>query len=78
MNSSAGYIVASGLKRSNGVQGIAFIVQSDKPAEFVEKRTEVFLLNAKVNNYIKAVITYTCTCRCVFLPGLFNVNSWGQ
>lgn len=47
-----GYIVGSGLKRSNGVQGIAFLVQSNKPANFVERRTEKFLHTAEVSSFM--------------------------
>jgi len=43
-----GYIVFSGVRRSNGVQGLRVIVQSDKPAEYVESRIEVFLDRMKV------------------------------
>lgn len=39
-----GYIVFSGVRRSNGVQGLRIIVQSDKTLEFVESRIEAFLL----------------------------------
>lgn len=38
-----GYIVFSGVRRSNGVQGLRVIVQSDKTLEFVENRIEAFL-----------------------------------
>ena len=38
-----GYIVASGLRKSHGVQGLRILIQSDKPAAFVEKRAEAFL-----------------------------------
>lgn len=39
-----GYIVSSGLRRSNGVQGLRIVVQSDKDVMQVEQRTEAFLL----------------------------------
>jgi insulysin len=43
-----GYIVFSGVRRSNGVQGLRVIVQSDKSPEYVEGRIEVFLNKMKV------------------------------
>ena len=43
-----GYIVSSGLRRSNGVQGLRVVVQSDRDVEYVEKRTEAFLLRMQV------------------------------
>lgn len=45
----SGYIVASGLRRSNGVQGLRFIVQSGKDATFVEQRVEAFLHHVQVH-----------------------------
>ncbi|CAG2227488.1 IDE [Mytilus edulis] len=38
-----GYIVFSGVRRSNGVQGLRVIIQSDRSPEYVEKRVEAFL-----------------------------------
>ncbi|XP_063837017.1 insulin-degrading enzyme [Ostrinia nubilalis] len=38
-----GYIVFSGVRRSNGVQGLRVIVQSDRHPAFVEERIEAFL-----------------------------------
>jgi insulysin len=38
-----GYIVFSGIRRSNGVQGLRIIVQSDKHPTFVDDRIEEFL-----------------------------------
>ncbi|KAJ8705714.1 hypothetical protein PYW08_012760 [Mythimna loreyi] len=38
-----GYIVFSGLRRSNGVQGFRVIVQSDRHPEYLEQRIENFL-----------------------------------
>jgi len=43
-----GYIVFSGVRRSNGVQGLRIIVQSDKSPEYVESRVELFLHKMKV------------------------------
>ncbi|XP_029847495.1 insulin-degrading enzyme isoform X2 [Ixodes scapularis] len=39
-----GYLVASGPRRSNGVQGIRIIVQSDRPPVFLDSRIEAFLI----------------------------------
>lgn len=39
-----GYLVASGPRRSNGVQGIRIIVQSDRPPLFLDSRIEAFLV----------------------------------
>ena len=60
----SGYIVASGLRRSNGVQGLRFIVQSEKDATFVEQRVEAFLQHIQV--HLSLVI------------GLFARNSVGM
>ncbi|XP_059153920.1 insulin-degrading enzyme-like isoform X2 [Physella acuta] len=38
-----GYIVFSGVRRSKGVQGLRVIVQSSKPAQYVEERIEAFI-----------------------------------
>ncbi|XP_077297928.1 insulin-degrading enzyme-like [Arctopsyche grandis] len=38
-----GYAVFSGIRRSNGVQGIRILVQSDKHPNYVESRIEAFL-----------------------------------
>ncbi|XP_065170967.1 insulin-degrading enzyme isoform X2 [Atheta coriaria] len=40
-----GYIVFSGMRRSNGVQGLRIIVQSDRHPEYVDERIEEFLRN---------------------------------
>jgi insulysin len=44
-----GYIVFSGVRRSNGVQGLRVIVQSDRTPEYVESRVEAFLHNMKTH-----------------------------
>ncbi|XP_026744064.1 insulin-degrading enzyme [Trichoplusia ni] len=41
-----GYIVFSGVRRSNGVQGFRVIVQSDRHPEYLEDRIESFLRGA--------------------------------
>ncbi|XP_069679683.1 insulin-degrading enzyme isoform X2 [Periplaneta americana] len=45
-----GYIVFSGIRRSNGVQGLRVIVQSDRHPSYVDQRVEAFL--AKMEDYI--------------------------
>nr|CAD7434187.1 unnamed protein product [Timema monikensis] len=40
-----GYIVFSGIRRSNGVQGLRVIVQSDRHPSYVDRRVEAFLEN---------------------------------
>lgn len=38
-----GYIVFSGPRRANGVQGLRFIMQSEKAPHYLESRVEAFL-----------------------------------
>ncbi|XP_072026752.1 insulin-degrading enzyme-like [Amphiura filiformis] len=38
-----GYIVFSGVRRSSGVQGLRFIIQSEKPPQYLDRRIEAFL-----------------------------------
>lgn len=38
-----GYIVSSGIRRTNGAQGLRVIVQSDKHPEYVDQRVETFI-----------------------------------
>ncbi|KAL1122673.1 hypothetical protein AAG570_003000, partial [Ranatra chinensis] len=38
-----GYIVFSGIRRSNGVQGLRLIVQSDRHPVYIDQRVEIFL-----------------------------------
>uniref|UniRef100_A0A3P9HS55 Insulin-degrading enzyme n=1 Tax=Oryzias latipes TaxID=8090 RepID=A0A3P9HS55_ORYLA len=40
-----GYIVFSGPRRANGVQGLRFIIQSEKAPHYLESRVEAFLLS---------------------------------
>ena len=49
---AAGYIVFSGVRRSNGVQGLRVIVQSDRTPDYVESRIEGFLATMKVVCYV--------------------------
>jgi len=42
-----GYIVFSGLRRANGVQGLRIIVQSERHPAYVDDRIEQFLLQMK-------------------------------
>lgn len=46
-----GYIVSSGIRRSNGVQGLRVIVQSDRHPEYVDQRVETFI--ASMETYIE-------------------------
>lgn len=39
----SGYIVFSGPRRANGVQGLRFIIQSEKAPHYLESRVEAFL-----------------------------------
>lgn len=41
--SPSGYIVFSGPRRANGVQGLRFIIQSEKAPHYLESRVEAFL-----------------------------------
>lgn len=45
-----GYIVFSGIRRSNGVQGLRVIVQSERHPSYVDQRVEAFL--TKMEGYI--------------------------
>lgn len=42
-----GYIVVSGVRRANGVQGLRVIVQGDKHPRYLETRIEAFIGNAQ-------------------------------
>jgi len=56
-----GYIVFSGVRRSNGVQGLRIIVQSDKSPEYVESRVELFLHKMKVHfSHFAIILTQLC------------------
>ena len=44
-----GYIVFSGCRRSNGVQGLRVIVQSNRDPQYVENRVEAFLHSMEVS-----------------------------
>lgn len=48
-----GYIVFSGIRRSNGAQGLRIIVQSDRHPAFVDQRVETFL--AKMGEHIRQI-----------------------
>ena len=43
-----GYIVFSGIRRTNGAQGLRIIVQSDKHPQYVEERIETFMESMQV------------------------------
>ena len=55
-SSLSGYIVSSGLRRTNGVQGLRIVVQSDRDVDYVERRTEAFLVRMQV--YIQSYPVY--------------------
>lgn len=44
-----GYIVFSGVRRAHGVQGMRFIVQSEKSPSYVDGRIEAFLYSMEVS-----------------------------
>lgn len=44
-----GYIVFSGIRRTNGVQGLRVIIQSSRHPEYVEKRIDEFMESMLVN-----------------------------
>ena len=44
----SGYIVASGVRRACGVQGLRIIVQSNRSPDYVEQRIEAFLFKMEV------------------------------
>jgi len=50
-----GYIVFSGIRRANGVQGLRVIVQSERHPSYVDQRVEAFL--AKMDGYIVDMAT---------------------
>ena len=43
-----GYIVFSGVRRAHGVQGLRFIVQSEKPRKFGEEKKTCYLICYRV------------------------------
>lgn len=45
-----GYIVFSGVRRTNGAQGLRIIVQSDRHPKYVEQRIHIFLNSMLVSN----------------------------
>jgi insulysin len=45
-----GYIVFSGIRRSNGVQGLRVIVQSERHPSYVDQRVEAFLAKMEVSS----------------------------
>ena len=69
----SGYIVASGLRRSNGVQGLRFIVQSEKDATYIEQRVEAFLHHIQV--HLSLVIGFVCKEWCGNESFLINTFS---
>jgi secreted Zn-dependent insulinase-like peptidase len=47
-----GYIVFSGIRRSNGVQGLRVIVQSERHPSYVDQRVEAFLATMEVSAFM--------------------------
>jgi len=60
----SGYIVFSGVRRANGVQGLRVIVQSDKSPDYVETRVELFLHQMKVR------VLWLSSLTCCIIPSL--------
>lgn len=48
-----GYIVFSGVRRTNGAQGLRVIVQSDKHPQYVEGRIDLFMDSMLVSIIMK-------------------------
>lgn len=46
-----GYIVFSGVRRTNGAQGLRIIVQSDRDPKYVEQKINTFLNSMLVSKY---------------------------
>jgi insulysin len=42
-----GYFVGSGVRRTNGIQGVRIMIQSDKPPDYLDERIECFLSSLK-------------------------------
>lgn len=51
-----GYIVFSGVRKTNGAQGLRIIVQSDKHPEYVEQRINVFLDSMLVGSITSSIV----------------------
>lgn len=62
-----GYIVFSGVRRSNGVQGLRVIIQSDRAPDYVEKRVEAFLNSMDVSYVMKIchIMIYSFNNTCI-------------
>lgn len=69
----------SGIRRSNGVQGLRVIVQSEKHPSYVDQRVEAFLAKMEVSafilnkesfdhsssqNYVALYVNWQCGCEC--------------
>jgi insulysin len=48
-----GYLVFSGIRRSNGVQGLRVIVQSERHPSYVDQRVEAFLAKMEVSGFLE-------------------------
>lgn len=55
-----GYIVFSGVRRSNGTQGLRIIVQSDKHPIYVDERVEAFLASMGVSQHLILCLNLYC------------------
>ncbi len=74
--SNTGYIVFSGCRRSNGVQGLRVIVQSDRDPQYVEDRVEAFLLKMEVIILIELLISSFRVDVSLFSCHLSGIPQW--
>jgi insulysin len=51
-----GYFVFSGIRRSNGVQGLRVIVQSQRHPSYVDQRVEAFLAKMEVSGFLECSV----------------------
>jgi insulysin len=58
-----GYIVFSGIRRSNGVQGLRVIVQSERHPSYVDQRVEAFLAKMEVSSCLYEMVAHQVTFR---------------
>ena len=65
-----GYIVFSGVRRAHGVQGMRFIVQSEKSPTYVDSRIEAFLHSMEV---VPIIATITTDLYSIIISFLFDV-----
>ena len=67
-----GYIVFSGIRRNNGVQGIRIIVQSNKHPQFVEDKIDEFLDSMEVS-FEYFMVQFSCFTVSKILKLYFSV-----